>query len=59
VPANLATLRLGGETAYELTRVEGAERTSLGRLTSDGALVVSLPPRKVVVLEAAPSLEQR
>jgi hypothetical protein len=55
VPANTGTLRLDDDGAYELARIEGAERTSLGRLGADGALAISLPPRKVVVLEAVRS----
>jgi hypothetical protein len=52
VPASTQTLRLNGDSAYELTRIDGGARTSLGRLGADGAVELSLPPRTVVVLEA-------
>ena len=54
VPANPATLRLDGDRTYELTRIEGAERTSLGRLSDSGTIAMLLPPRQVVILEVAP-----
>jgi hypothetical protein len=53
VPANAVTLRLDRDRAYEVTRIDGTARTSLGPLSDDGALTVSLPPRQVVVLEVA------
>jgi hypothetical protein len=54
VPANAVTLRLEPDRAYELTRIDGAERTPLGPMSAAGLSAVSLPPRKVVVIEAAP-----
>jgi hypothetical protein len=54
VPANAFNLRLDPERAYEVFRIDGAERTWLGPLTGGGVRAVSLPPRKVVVLEVAP-----
>jgi hypothetical protein len=56
-PVNTRTLRLDADVAYELTRVEGAERTSLGCLSADGGLAILLPPRKVVVIEATRLLD--
>jgi hypothetical protein len=52
VPANARTLRLDDNAVYELTRIEGLERTALGRLGADDSVALSLPPRTVVVLEA-------
>jgi hypothetical protein len=54
VPANTRTLRLDEGRAYEVTRIDGTERTSLGRASADGAFTVALPPRTVVILEVAP-----
>jgi len=54
VRANAVTLRLDRDRGYEITRIDGTVRTSLGPLSADGALAVSLPPREVVVLEVAP-----
>lgn len=59
VPANADTLRLTGERAYELTRIDGVDRTPLGPLSAAGSSAVSLPPRTVVILEAAPASERR
>ncbi|HEX4680362.1 MAG TPA: DUF6259 domain-containing protein [Gaiellaceae bacterium] len=58
VPANTRTLRLEDDGVYELTRIEGVERATLGRLGADGSVAVSLPPRTVVVLEATRRLDE-
>ena len=51
VPVAARNLRLDTRRAYELVRIEGAERAPVGPLP-DTPLPVTLPPRKVVVLEA-------
>jgi hypothetical protein len=59
VPANAETLRLAGERPYELTRIDDVDRTPLGPLSAAGSSAVVLPPRTVVILEAAPASERR
>jgi hypothetical protein len=54
VPVNTRTLRLDSHASYELTRIDGVERTPIGSLSADGGFVIALPPRKVVVVEATP-----
>jgi hypothetical protein len=54
LPANAATLRLDAGRTWEATRVVDGERTPLGSLAPDGAIRLSLPPRKVVLVEVRP-----
>jgi uncharacterized protein DUF6259 len=54
LPANAGTLRLDGDCAYGATRISDGGRTALGSIDFDGSIRLSLPPRKVVVLEVSP-----
>jgi len=54
VPASAELLRLDGERGYRVSLLAGGERTGLGTLGEAGSVRLELPPRRVVVLEAAP-----